>query len=232
MPDKPLPSEEQILTVVSVRDGNISVTSARVLASTDTAIGVHIDMTKGEKPVYARAQPLTLLYTRGQRVLRLKAVVRDSMDDGRLTVEPVGDIKEGDRRDFRRANIKAPIALVAFETRDPRIAREDQLNKELADSDYSDVAFNLSGSGLQVASKRTWESGVLIDVRIKLPLPNPREVKILGEVVRMLGDSVEEQRLACRFTEISEGDQDLIVYTVFSRYFEDESLTDDLELSV
>ena len=42
----------------------------------------------------------------------------------------------------------------------------------------------------------------------------------------------DDEHAAIRFTEISEADQDLVVYTVFSRYFEAEGLSDDLALEV
>ena len=35
-----------------------------------------------------------------------------------------------------------------------------------------------------------------------------------------------------RFAEISESDQDLVVYTVFSRYFEEEGMADEFALQV
>lgn len=231
MSDKPLPTEDQLVTMVSVRDGNIYVTSARVLVSKPKAIGLHVDTSLSEPPTFDRAQPLTLLYTRGDRVLRLKAVVREPIDEERLTVQPVGDVKEGDRRDFRRADITAkvfcrPIAAGSA-------ARESQLSRAVDESEYEELEVNLSGSGAQFTTTVGGiEDGGLLDLRIVLPLPTPTAVKVLADVVRATPQEDGRTLVATRFGEISESDQDLVVYTVFSRYFEAEGLSEELGLEV
>ena len=66
-----------------------------------------------------------------------------------------------------------------------------------------------------------------------LPLQQQTTVCVIGEVVRMLDLHDDNgRRVAIRFAEISEPDQDLIVYTVFSRHFKDEEIPDELSLQV
>ena len=229
MPDKPLPSEDQLVTMVSVRDANIFVTSARVLVSKAKAIGLQVDTSLSEPPEFERAQPLTLLYTRGDRVLRLKAVVREPIDKERLTVQPVGDVKEGDRRDFRRADVRAKVYIAACEGDDAEAARDAQVAAEIDEGAYSEQTVNLSGSGISLVDGGTYAQGSLVDLRIILPLPTPTTVSVVGEIVRCApGDG--GNHIASRFAEISESDQDLVVYTVFSRYFEEEGLADEFVL--
>ncbi len=231
MSDKPLPLEEQLVTMVSVRDGNIYVNSARVMVSKATAIGLHVDTSLSEPPSFDRAQPLTLLYTSGKRVLRLKAVVREPIDDERLTVQPVGDVKEGDRRDFRRADISALLYCKTIET-SPE-ARQAQMQATPGHDEYERVDINLSGSGAQFRTSTTgFQDGDLIDLRIELPLPTPTIVTILADVVRAILEDDGRTLIASRFSEVSEADQDLVVYTVFSHYFDSEGIDDDLSLEV
>lgn len=231
MASKPLPSEDQLVTMVYVREGNIYVTSARVLVCKDKSLALQVDTSLAEPPEFGRAQPLTLLYVRGDRVLRLKAVVRETIDAERLTIEPVGDVKEGDRRDFRRADVTASVYVGVAEGTDIDAARARQLETDIDEQDFGERTLNLSGSGVQFASDIVYDSGTLLDIRLLLPLPTPARVSVIAEVVRMLGE-VGDQSVAARFAEVSEADQDLIVYTVFSRYFEDEGLAGEFGLQV
>lgn len=231
MSDKPLPNEDQFVTMVSVRDGNIYVTSARALVSKQNSIGLQIDTTLSEPPVFERAQPLTLLYTRGDRVLRLKAVVREPIDRERLTVQPVGDVAEGDRRDFRRADVDAKVWASLAASVSVEEAMAAQAARPVALEAMATQSINLSGSGIQLnfpADQGEVVTGTLLDVRVELPLPSPTVIAVIGEVVGTPRDVDGVRRLAVRFTEISEADQDLVVYTVFSRYFEAEGLGEDL----
>jgi hypothetical protein len=231
MSDKPLPNEDQFVTMVSVRDGNIYVTSARALVSKQNSIGLQIDTTLSEPPAFERAQPLTLLYTLGDRVLRLKAVVREPIDRERLTVQPVGDVAEGDRRDFRRADVEARVWAAVADSLIVEEAMAAQAQRTVSADQMETQSINLSGSGIQLdfpTERGALVTGSLLDVRVELPLPSPTVIAVIGEVVGTPRDIDGVRRVAVRFTEISESDQDLVVYTVFSRYFEAEGLGEDL----
>ena len=233
MSEHPLPSEEQLVTMVSVRDGNINVTSARVVVSKPKSLGLRIDTRLSEPAPFERGQALTLLYALDERVMRVKAVVSSPIDDERLTIQPVGDVKEGDRRDFRRADLKVGIYVLPVDHPSPEAARTAQLATEIPSESFPQQTINLSGSGIQVSSKTDWESGTLLDIRMVLPLQQQTTVCVIGEVVRMLDMEDEDgRRCAVRFAEISEPEQDLIVYTVFSRHFRDEGLSEEFTLQV
>ena len=228
-----LPAEEQLVTMVSVRDGNIDVTSARVLVSKPKSLGIRIDTRFSESAPFESSQPLTLLYAQDERVMRLKAVVSSVIDDERLTIQPVGDVKEGDRRDFRRADLAVDLYVSPVSQDSSESARTAQIANSVDADAYSQQTINLSGSGVQLSSRTDWDPGTLLDIRIALPLPKQAPVSVIGEVVRMLDDEDENgRRVAIRFAEISEPDQDLIVYTVFSRHFQGEGLSEEFSLQV
>jgi hypothetical protein len=233
MSEQPLPAEDQLVTMVSVKDGNIHVTSARVLVSKPKSLGMRIDTRLSEPEPLERGQPLTLLYALDERVMRVKAVVSSPIDDERLTVQLVGDVKEGDRRDFRRADLAVQISTRPVTNVTAEEARSAQIASSAAPESFSEQVINLSGSGIQVSSKTDWDSGLLLDIRMVLPLQQQTTVCVIGEVVRMLDIHDDNgRRVAIRFAEISEPDQDLIVYTVFSRHFKDEEIPDELNLQV
>ena len=234
MSQHPLPAEDQLVTMVSVKDGSIYVTSARVLVSNPKSLGLRIDTRLSEPAPFERGQSLTLLYALDERVMRVKALVSSPIDEERLTIQPVGDVKEGDRRDFRRADLAVDVAVQACR---PGVsaeqARSAQLASELDSGLFGHQVINLSGSGVQVSSKVDWESGTLLDIRMVLPLQQQTTVCVIGEVVRMLDLHDEHgRRVAIRFAELSESDQDLIVYTVFSRHFRDQGFSEELTLQV
>lgn len=233
MSENTLPAEESMITIVSVLEGTISVASARVTVSKEDAIAVKVDSAVSTPPTYQPAQSLTLLYSRGERVWRLKAVVSSILDNERLTIRPIGKSKEGDRRDFRRADLPARVYVQPSGSADTGEARRLQLSNEADDALYVDQSINLSGSGVQVSVQQDYDSGTLLDMRLVLPLATPTTVCVVGQVVRMLDVRTEEgRRMAVRFLEIAEPDQDLIVYTVFSRYFSDQGMDDELSLQV
>ena len=187
-----------------------------------------------EPAPFERGQSLTLLYALDERVMRVKAVVSSPIDDERLTIQPVGDVKEGDRRDFRRADLAVDVSVrTCRDGVNAEQARSEQLASEVSPADFGQQVINLSGSGVQVSSKVDFEPGTLLDIRMVLPLQQQTKVCVIGEVVRML-DMEDEQgrRVAIRFAELSESDQDLIVYTVFSRHFRDEGFSEELTLQV
>ncbi len=233
MAEHPLPSDNQLVTMVSVKDGNIQVTSARVLVSNPKSLGLRIDTRLSEPAPFERGQALTLLYALDERVMRVKAVVSSPIDAERLTIQPVGDVKEGDRRDFRRADIAVDIAFSKVSQANAEDARSAQVSTTLGAEGFGQQVINLSGSGVQLSSKVDFEPGTLLDIRMILPLQQETTVCVIGEVVRMLDMHDEHgRRVAVRFAEISESDQDLIVYTVFSRHFRDEGFSEELTLQV
>jgi len=232
MTQNPLPQEDQQITLISVRDGNISVTSARALVVKARKIALEIDTALSEPPVWSDEQPLTMIYTHGDRVMRLRGILREQVDVDRITVEPVGDAKEGDRRDYRRADVDVLFYVRRAGTQSPAEARAQQLASPLSSTspDFVRTPINISGSGLSFNSTEAYAQGELLDVRLVLEQPASALVTVVGQVVRAAQvPAGTSGNYAVRFAELSEGDQDIIVYTVFSNHFAAEGLADALD---
>ncbi len=224
---KPLPAEDQNITLIAVREGNISVTSAKVLVVKPSAIALEVNTNVSEPPDWEDAQPVTLIYTHEDRVMRLRASVDERVSETRLLVKPIGDAMEGDRRDFRRADVAAKVYVerIAGTMAD---AREAQAVAITDSARFDDQTVNLSGSGVSFLSGLPFEAGDIVDVRLILSAPTTAHVSIIGRVVRVFdGDPLK--KIAVRFAELSEAHQDILVYTVFSSHFESEGLADAFE---
>lgn len=229
MTDNPLPQEDQQVTLISVRDGNISVTSARALVVKPRKVALRVDTALSELPSWQADQSLTMIYTHGDRVMRLRGVLREQVDAERITVEPVGEVKEGDRRDYRRADVGARVYAQKSTGRTPQEARTLQLGETvpLESPQFERQVVNISGSGVSFTSRNQFHMGDLVDVRLVLDKPTNALVTITGVIVRAVDT---DDSYAIRFAELSEADQDLIVYSVFSNHFAAEGLGDDLEM--
>jgi len=233
MTQNPLPQEDQQVTLISVRDGNISVTSARALVVKARKIALKIDTALSEPPEWSDDQSLTMIYTHGERVMRLRGLLREQVDSDRITVEPVGEVKEGDRRDYRRADVEARIFVKSAKTQSPSEARAAQVAQPIAPTSdaFGTQEINISGSGLGFTSTETFAMGELVDVRLVLDQPAAALVTVIGQVVRASPGATDGAPgiYAIRFAELSEADQDIIVYTVFSNHFAAEGLSDALD---
>jgi len=227
----PLPGEDQQVTIVSVRDGHISVLPARVLVTRPHKIALSLDAPSAEAQRWTDGQALTLLYTHGEHIMRLRAELRERVADDRVTVEPIGEAKEGDRRDFRRADVDARIRIKKCDTRDTAIAREQQLATVIADDspEYERQVVNLSGSGVSFNGSNAFAMEDLVDVRISLEMKPRRTVSMIGRVVRIINPELERPIVALRFAELSEADQDAVIYSVFAAHFATVGLGDDDE---
>lgn len=229
MTNNPLPQEDQQVTLISVRDGNISVTSARALVVKPRKLALKIDASLSEPPVWSDEQALTMIYTHGDRVMRLRGILREQVDAERITVEPVGEVKEGDRRDYRRADVEARIFSRPVNTQSPSEARKSQLAHAVPQTSplFEVQTVNISGSGVSFTSSQRYVQGELVDLRLILEQPAAAVVTVVGQVVRAVEGTPHSY--AVRFAELSEADQDIIVYTVFSNHFAAEGLSDALD---
>lgn len=217
----PLPEEDQQVTIVSVREGHISVLPARVLVTRPHKIALSLDAPSAEAQRWTDGQTLTLLYTVGEHIMRLRTELRERVADDRVTVEPIGDAKEGDRRDFRRADLDARIRIKRCETKDTAIAREQQLATQVAEDspEFEMQRINLSGSGVSFEAREPFELDDVVDVRIVLEMRPRRTVAIIGRVVRHVKPDAPRPIVAVRFAELSEADQDAVIYSVFAAHF-------------
>lgn len=230
-----LPDEDQQITLVSVCDGNISVLPARVLVTKPHKIALSLEAPSTEPQRWEEGQIVTLLYTRGEHIMRLRAELRERVADDRLTVEPLGEAKDGDRRDFRRADLDTRLWAKKSPTKDPAEARALQVATIVAEDDphFEQQTINLSGSGASFLAVEPLEAEDLVDVRIALDMRPRRVVSMIARVVRVIRMGAARPVIAVRFAEISEADQDAIIYSVFARHFATSGLGDalnDLEL--
>jgi hypothetical protein len=225
-----LPSEDQQVTIVSVREGNISVLPARVLVTRPHTIALSLDAPSAEAQRWTDGQSLTLLYTQGEHIMRLRAELRERVSDDRVTVEPIGEAKEGDRRDFRRADVEARIRARRCPTRDTAVARDLQLKTEVAEDspEFELQTVNLSGSGVSCRTSEPFEVEDLVDLRLVLEMRPRRVVSMIGRIVRVIDPENPKPIIAVRFAELSEADQDAVIYSVFSAHFATVGLGGDL----
>lgn len=231
-PTGPMPVEDQQVTIVSVRDGNISVLPARVLVVRPHKVALSLDTPSAEAQRWQDGQALTLLFTHGEHIMRLRAELRERVADDRVMVEPIGEAKEGDRRDFRRADVDARLRVKKCASRDTALAREEQLATPVADDspEFERQTINLSGSGVSFESDTRFDQEDLLDIRVSLDLRPRRVVTMIGRIVRVF-DLAERPRpvVAVRFAELSEADQDAVIYAVFAAHFATVGLGDDDE---
>jgi c-di-GMP-binding flagellar brake protein YcgR len=219
MSEVALPHEDQQVTMVAVREGDIHVSSATVLVGSDRTIAVEVDTSLTDPPTFEMEQAVTLLYSQDDRVMRLKTIVSELVSDERVTLKPLESAKEGDRRDYRRADVDAQVYCEPLEGEDVGAARAVQAGHHVEEGEYGEQSINLSGSGVMLNVADTIAENTLLDLRLGLPMLQGGPIQIVGRVVRAF-DEATGVRLAIRFAEISESDQDKVVYTVFSRYFE------------
>ena len=219
MSEVALPHEDQQVTMVTVREGDIHVTSATVLVGSDRNIAVEVDTTLTEPPAFEMGQAVTLLYSHDDRVMRLKTSVSELVAAERVNLKPLEGAKEGDRRDYRRADVEAQVYCEPLQGEDVGAARALQAAHHVEDGEYGEQSINLSGSGVMLNVVDTIAENTLLDLRLGLPMLKGGPIQIVGRVVRAF-DETSGVRLAIRFAEISESDQDKVVYTVFSRCFE------------
>jgi len=223
-----LPLEDQQVTIVSVRDGHISVLPARVLVVRPHKIALSLDAPSAEAQRWTDGQSLTLLYTLGEHIMRLRAELRERVADDRVTVEPIGDAKEGDRRDFRRADVDARIRVRKCPTNDTATAREQQLATPIAEDspEFELHSVNLSGSGVSFTARDGLALDDLVDIRLVLEMRPRRIVAIIGRIVRQVTPEGSGPQLAARFAELSEADQDAVIYSVFAAHFANVGLSE------
>jgi len=227
----PLPDEDQQITIVSVRDGHISVLPARVLVTRPHKIALSLDSATAEARRWSDGQTLTLLYTQGERIMRLKAELRERVAEDRVTVEPIGEAKEGDRRDFRRADVDLRILVRKCDTTDTALERERQLASVTAEGspELESQRVNLSGSGVSFEANEPLALGDLVDIRLVLETRPRRVVAIIARIVRHVRTDGPRPIIAARFAELSEADQDAVIYSVFAAHFANVGLTEPEE---
>jgi hypothetical protein len=226
----PLPAEDHHVTIVSVQGGQISVLPAKVLVARPHKIALELDNPTQDSRAWTTDHVFTILYTHDDLILRLRAQLTEHIDDARVAVLPLGPAKEGDRRDFRRADMAVQVYAQGIPETDSGKARERQLTTPV-DASHPGFALcqsNISGSGISFDFDGRVTKDSLMDVRLVLPGQPNHVIAFIGSIVRA-GDPLPSglQPVAVRFSEFSEAHQDAIIYAVFSQCFAESPIGQD-----
>ena len=204
------PKEDEMVTAITVRDGN-----ARVLAGTIVVAKPRGIVVTFETPMPERGQVLTLLYGSGERVLRLRTRVVEVIGDVKVLVEPEGGVTEGERREFLRASRDLP-ALVKPSNASAKLPSSPPLSESKS---WPVQSLDLSGSGVSFTNSELADKGEFFEIHAVLDEPEPRMFSAIGEVVRCLPSEGDTHSVAIHFTTISEDDRDAVINYVFRRYY-------------
>lgn len=210
------PAEDQMVTTVTVRDGNAHVLKGTTVLAKARGVVVRFDGSEAEN-MPTKGQTVTLLYSGGARVMRLKCAVTEVIDGLKLLLEPLGAATEGERREFLRtaADVKLYAEVVGPEYRLPGETEPFEV------PGWIDLELDLSGSGIKFLWDSLCQGGDLMFVRMVLPTPQAPVVNGIGEVVRAKHDAASGKLdVALHFTSMSETDRDLIINYVFRKYYE------------
>lgn len=217
MTNERYPTEDQMITAVTVKGGNVKVMAGAVVVSKRRGIVVRFEPdAEGDMP--ERGQTVTLLYGGGDRVLRLRTAVAEIIDGQKWLLEPVAEVTEGERREFLRAD--AGLRLSAEIVGPGHILPKESPPGANPDA-WTERQVDLSGSGVKFLWDQICRKGDLVYLQMVLPLPAPTVVRAVGEVVRA---NLDQQRglidVAIHFTTVAELDRDLMINFVFRRYYE------------
>lgn len=209
------PAEDQMVTTVTVRDGDTYALKGTTVLATAHRVVVRCDVSAAERmPV--KGQIVTLLYS-GACVMRLKCAVNEVIEGLKLLLEPLGPATEGERREFLRtsADVKLYAEVVGPDYRLPGETEPFEVPS------WTDIELDLSGSGIKFLWNSPCRGGDLMFVRMVLPTPQSSVVNAIGEVVRANPDAASGKLdVALHFTSMTETDQDLIINYVFRKYYE------------
>ena len=209
------PTEDQLITAISVKDGNASVTAGRIVVAKERGIVVRFESEDG---LPLRDQALTLLYGSGDRVLRLRTTVAAVIDGTKLLLEPTGPVTEGERREFLRADAAVDIRA---EVVGPDYVLPGEPLGRSGNTDWDRQVADVSGSGVSFLWDGLCRKGDLLYVQMGLPVGASPIVNAIGEAVRAGHDPESgKQRVAVHFTALDERDRDLLINFVFRKHYE------------
>jgi len=196
----PRPAEGQGLTLVSLEPTRTESTSARLLF--DRGRGLVVEAVPRPGLVLAKGLRLMVMYAIRDAVFWMPARVEELLTTDRLYLMPTADPAALEKREFIRADVTLPAALVA----DPAAP---------IGKDMPERRVELSASGFRWYGPGEFRAGDR--VRLDLCLPeSARTLSIAAEVVRVLPRQPGQLGdVAGRFTRISPADRDEILATVF-----------------
>jgi len=204
-----------MVTAVTVKNGDAHVLAATTLLSKQRGIVIRLE---GHDAAHmpAKGQTVTLLYAGGERVLRLRTVVQETIEELKLLLEPIEEVTEGERREFLRAEAEVQVyADVVAPGYDLPGSAPDP-----GGSGWSEETVDLSGSGVKFLWDGECKKGDNLFVRMILPSPGGPVVNALGDVVRARPHESKRLEVSVHFTQVEEIDRDLMINCVFRKYYQ------------
>jgi hypothetical protein len=196
----PRPAEGQGLTVVSLDPGQSESTSARLVF--DRGRGLVVEAVPRPGLRFTKGLRLMVMYAVRDAVFWMPARVEELLTTDRLYLMPLADPAELEKREFIRADVDLPAALVG----DPAApVAEDMPARRI----------ELSASGFRWYGPGEYRAGDRVRLDLRLP-GEARTLSIPAEVVRVLPRQPgREGDVAGRFARISADDRDAILACVF-----------------
>jgi hypothetical protein len=209
------PQNDQIITVVAVSNGAVSVGGASVILSKEKRVVIRLTDDDCGTPI--KGQPFTLLYDRGEeRILRLKTRVSDVIDGRKCLLEPTAPVSEGERREFLRAQVMGRVYL-------EQIDEDFELFDEAEEVDSSRwllQELDLSGSGVKLEWEEPCKKGDSILVCLVLG-DDASPISAIGRVVRARPNKKSGKfDVAVQFSRLSESDRDRLINVVFKHIYQ------------
>lgn len=211
MSSEQFPTEDQMVTAVTVKEGNARVLAGTVVVAKPRGIVVNF-----EPPLPDRGQVLTLLYGGAERVLRLRTRVVEVIGSSKVLVEPEGPVTEGERREFLRTLSTRPTTAARAKAGSQPPSPADLATAEA----WPAQELDLSGSGVSFTFNDVADMGETFSFSTVIDEPTPQVVSAVGDVVRCLPNDDGTHQVAIHFTAISESDRDVVINYVFRRYYE------------
>lgn len=209
-----LPTTGQQVTVVVVSGEDALVTPAEVLVSDEDSIVVEV---RGSKSPPSRGDRVTLLYSVGEGVMRLKTRCLEVYRESRWILEADAPPVPGERRDYYRADVEVGVAVVRDLPADREAARADLRRRadRLPIGDLPRLAADLSGSGMRFAPPEPLGDGSTVGLLIAL---DPSHGPIYGVEANVLRTG-QDGRVALTFEQPSPALQEAVVTAVFRQRY-------------
>ncbi len=212
------PAEGQMVTAVTVRDGDAHVLVGTTILQKAERLVVRFEADDSAH-VPTKGQSLTLLYGGDVRVLRLRAKVTEQIEGLKVLLSPQGPVTEGERREFLRAEI--PVRMYCEVVGPDHVLPGEESAPDTSQPGWSDETVDLSGSGVRFFWDSICKAGDLMLVRMQLPLPSNPVVAAIGEVVRAKHDADSGKLdVATHFTTVAMPDRDRMINCVFRTYYD------------
>ena len=208
----------QLVTAISVRDGEVHVLRGHVVRADADVVTLQLDDAAVADTTLRTGARLTLNYLVEAHGWRVRARVDAVRPGGAVDVGLLERPTRGENRDFIRAELTLPTFVERLGTTDLPEAQGLQLRHRTAPPDpgWTERTIDLSAGGVRFLWDRLARKGDLLDVRFVLP-GGEEPVEVIGRVVRVRARDAG-QEIALRFEGVDERVQDALFEAVSSIY--------------